>query len=742
VEVSPAWPDRLYAPKVAYFAIFGGGPGNEEVAVRRRMGGGVWALLVGAALIISMSGVAAAATTWKIQASPNVTVPNGDIQAVSCPSASACTAVGYDLDRAGLYVLLAETWNGSSWTQRAVPSPAGAQMPGLNGVSCVSASFCEAVGTSDEPPSSSSTGLAEMWNGSSWSLQSMPSPAGATSVQLTAVSCVSASFCEAVGSYPSSGANPSSLAEEWNGTAWTVQSTPNQTGSVPTQLDGVSCVSATFCQAVDFDGAMAEVWNGTSWSAESVPYPSGMTSPGLESVSCPSLTFCEAVGLYLNPDVSDSGTLFAEVWNGTSWQDQPMAQTADGQLLQDVSCASAALCEAVGYVETDVSGVTVSHALAEVWRGDAWHLQHAPSAPGTVLTDLTGVSCASADACEAGGFLPVRMEVWNGKSWAMQKAANPRGAADNGFDGVSCVTAAFCEAVGSDSGPHLGLTEGWNGSAWTVQPSAVTLPQFAAVSCVTASFCEAVGSLSGGDAAAVWNGTSWQLQPTPGDEYAAVSCASVTFCQAVGASGAAMWNGTSWSAESLPIVTDGYYTGVSCVSASSCEVVGTGRSTTDFAAAAYWNGTSWTAQAVPLPAGAKDATLTRVSCPTATYCAAVGGSSAGAYSAAWNGTAWTAQPVFPVPSGSVSDTLLGVACTSATACTAVGYSQGSASASTKPTLAEVWNGTAWSIQDTPNPAATSNALGAVSCVTAGPCVAVGSAPDPGGYSATLVEATG
>jgi hypothetical protein len=694
--------------------------------VRRRMGGGVWALLIGAALIMSMSGVAAAATTWKIQASPNITVPNGEIEAVSCRSVSACTAVGYYLDPTGRYLPLAETWNGSSWKQQAVPSPAGAQMPGLNGVSCVSASFCEAVGTSDEPPSSSNTGLAEMWNGSTWSQQSMPSPAGAASVQLTAVSCVSASFCEAVGSYPSSGAMPSSLAEEWNGTAWTVQSTPNQTGSVPTQLDGVSCVSATFCQAVDFDGAMAEVWNGTSWSAESVPYPSGMTGPGLDSVSCTSLTFCEAVGSYISQQVTNR-VLFAEVWNGTSWQDQSMAQTADDQLLQAVSCVSAAFCEAVGYVDT--------HALAEVWRGDAWHLQHPPSAPGTALTELTGVSCASADACEAGGFLPVRMEVWDGTSWAMQKAVNPRGATDNGLGGVSCVTATFCEAVG------YGLAEVWNGSAWKIQRIAATLPRFTAVSCVTASSCEAVGGSSSEDAAAVWNGTSWQLQPTPGEGYAAVSCASATFCQAVGASGAAMWNGTSWSAESLPVVTDGSYTGVSCVSASSCEAVGTEHVSSGGAVAAGWNGTSWTAQAVPGPAGAKTASLTGVSCPTATYCAAVGGSSVGAYSAAWNGTAWTAQPVFPVPSGSVSDTLYGVACTSATACTAVGYSQGSASASTKPTLAEAWNGTAWSIQDTPSPAATSNVLGAVSCVTAGSCVAVGSAPDPGGYSATLIEAT-
>ncbi len=83
-----------------------------------------------------------------------------------------------------------------------------------------------------------------------------------------------------------------------------------------------------------------------------------------------------------------------------------------------------------------------------------------------------------------------------------------------------------------------------------------------------------------------------------------------------------------------------------------------------------------------------------------------------------------------------------VACTSSSACTAVGYSIGSASPFARMTLAETWNGTSWSIQPTPNPAATGNMLNGVSCVTAGPCVAVGSAPDPGGYSATLVEATG
>ena len=720
--------------------------------MRGRMGGsaggwrGGWAygcgLLAGVALIVSMSGVAAAATTWTIQASPNVTVPNGEIQAVSCRTVSACTAVGYYLDPAGRYVPLAQTWNGSSWTQQTVPSPAGAQVPGLNGVSCVSASFCAAVGGSDESAESESTGFAELWNGSSWSLQSLPSPAGGTDVVLKAVSCASASFCEAVGSYTAFD-TILSLAEEWNGSAWTVQSTPNQSGT-PTQLDGVSCVSATFCLAMDFYGAMAEVWNGTSWAAQSVPYPSGMANPGMYSVSCQSAMSCEAVGLYDNQDASDAETPFAALWNGTSWQDQSVPNPgALGQILDAVSCASAAFCEAVGYQEVDVSGVDTFHALADVWRGGAWHLQQPPSAPGQVLTILAGVSCAAANDCEAGGYLPVRMEVWNGTFWATQKAVNPAGAAANAFDGVSCVTAAFCEAVGSDTGPHLGLAEVWNGSAWKIQPSAVTLPLLTAVSCVSASFCEAVGDLSGGDAAALWNGTSWQLQPTPGDEYSAVSCASATFCEAVGPN-YAVWNGTSWSPESLPPVTNGGYSAVSCVSATSCEAVGTGRSTSDadFAAAAHWNGTSWTAQAVPLTGGAKSATLTKVSCPTAAYCAAVGNSSVGAYSAAWNGTAWTAQAVLPVPSGASSDTLDGLSCTSATACTTVGYSRESASPNAELTLAEAWNGTSWSIQDTPNPAATSNVLDAVSCVTAGSCVAAGSAPDPGGYSATLVEATG
>jgi hypothetical protein len=716
-------------------------------AVRRR---GL-ALAAGVALIMPVSGLAAGAAnasdTWQVQASPNVTAPTGEVEAVSCTSPSACTAVGYYLDSAGLYVPLAETWNGSSWKQRAVPSPAGADAPGLNGVSCVSADFCEAVGSTNEQAGSSDAGFAEIWNGSSWRVQSVAAPAGGTSVLFRAVSCASADFCEAVGEYVNSSSVLVSLAEEWNGTSWTLQSAPSQAAPTPTELDGVSCVSPDFCQAVDFYGAMVEEWNGSSWTARSVPIPSGMTSPGIAGVSCTSASFCEAVGTYVNPDSSGSGlTLLGEKWNGTSWHDQSIPNAASWKIVTAVSCASASFCEAVGYKEVFVSGTDTFRAIAAAWNGTSWHAQSTPGATGPRPIELVGVSCTTADACAAAGPFPALIETWNGTSWAKQSSVVPREAVDNALAGVSCVSATFCEAVGSAEAGPPALPEVWNGSTWRIQSRAASMPAFASVSCVSATFCEAVGSVdtavSGGVAAAVWNGTAWQPQSTPGEAYSAVSCASATFCVAVGASGAAMWNGTSWTAESLPSPAAGYYTGVSCVSASACEAVGPGRIiSADAGFAAGWNGVSWTAQTVPAPSGTIRIVLGTVSCAAPSACEAVGESTAGAYAAAWDGTAWSVQAILPIPDGAAGDAVGGVACTSAVSCTMVGYSTGSGPAAGQ-TLAEVWDGTSWSIQATANPAAVDNELNGVSCVTAGPCVAVGSDLDAGRYSATLAESTG
>ena len=118
--------------------------------------------------------------------------PTAALSSVSCASPTTCEAVGSGL---------AEGWDGSSWTIQNTPNtPIG---NGLTSVSCTSASACEAVGSSGTSTLGhpGGTTLAEAWNGASWSLQSGPNLAGGT---LSAVSCVSATTCEAVGTLTTS----------------------------------------------------------------------------------------------------------------------------------------------------------------------------------------------------------------------------------------------------------------------------------------------------------------------------------------------------------------------------------------------------------------------------------------------------------------------------------------------------------------------------------------------------------
>jgi hypothetical protein len=445
----------------------------------------------------------------------------------------------------------------------------------------------------------------------------------------------------------------------------------------------------------------------------------------------------------------------------------PNPTGALGGRLNAVSCLSATSCAAVGYSSVTTAG----SPLAETWNGTTWTIQTTP-APAESTDDMfNGVSCAAATTCEAAGsysgqknaFAVILAEGWNGTSWALQSPVQPIGATANSFGAVSCVSAADCEAVGSHSntpGDTVTLAEGWNGSSWKIQatpnPKAKINPlaSFAGVSCVSASFCEAVGGADDGAAGAVeqWTGKAWHLQTSPGKgPLAAVSCVSTSFCEAVGAregtSGtvplAETWNGTAWRTQTLPAPAGASLssaTGVSCASASSCEAVGSYNESTAFAA--RWNGSSWTLQTVPTPAGDSGTILEGVSCPAANTCEATGyqagSTSSGPLAEVWNGTAWAAQAT-PLPTGASFGLLAGVSCTSAGGCTAAGYYDNAQG--TELTLAEVWKGTAWAVQSTPNAYPQDDTFSGVSCGAAGACTAVGSGPDPGGtQTATLAEA--
>lgn len=678
-------------------------------------------------------------SAWKIEKSPNATVPRGQFNSVSCSSAHACTAVGaVPSIFGGTAATLAERWDGKSWHSQPTPNPIDntvpVQQPTLLGLSCPTSDFCEAVGVYQV--GLAGLILAERWNGRTWRRQFVPAPAGSTTSFLRQVSCTSATFCEAVGTYENGAGRRLSFAARWNGSSWSLQFVPDPVASTISGVGGVSCVTPRFCEATggsDADG-FAVRWNGVSWHFQKVP-----AATDVGPVSCVSVTFCETVGL-------GAGAM----WNGSSWSAQtiPAPSGATSVSLGGLSCPTTKFCEAVGQFGAS-SGRDFS--LAATWNGTSWAPQKTPNPADGTFTSLTGVSCPTTTMCEAGGesepgtpsFVAIA-ESWNGSSWRMQHPVNPPGQASNVLSAVSCTSAVFCEAVGSHpdiGGASVALAEEWNGTTWTIQKTPSPAPAsgslrmiLSGVSCASRRFCVAVGARSSpvGGGAEVWNGASWALAAIPGGDLTSVSCTSARFCMAAGDDGHVdIWNGITWSAEPT---ASGFsaLTSVSCSSSSSCEAVGFGPTGDD---AEGWNGTTWSPQATPTPPGGSGPALKAISCTGPKSCEAVGSYSGNPFQAplaeVWNGTAWKVQHT-PNPAGSFGTSLLGVSCTASNSCAAVGQYDVSVSILT---FAMVWNGTTWSRRSTPNiPFAGQDTLNGVSCVAGHPCTAVGVTD-----TATLIE---
>ena len=177
---------------------------------------------------------------WTVPPTPSLgSNSTGTLVAVACVSPSTCFAVGSRYG-AGGDTPLAERWDGTQWAVQPTPNPSGAGgTSSLQAVSCTSATACTAVGRYDRV---GAAGLfAERWNGTRWSLQFMPKSAGAAG--FAGVSCVSAHACVAVTS-----GSTTPLAERWDGKRWKVETIPTQ-GYIE-NLNGLACVSVNVCTAV------------------------------------------------------------------------------------------------------------------------------------------------------------------------------------------------------------------------------------------------------------------------------------------------------------------------------------------------------------------------------------------------------------------------------------------------------------------------------------------------------------
>ena len=288
---------------------------------------------------------------------------------------------------------------------------------------------------------------------------------------------------------------------------WVVTPSQNAGTAADNDLVGVSCSSSTFCVAVGNSptGTVIEMFDGTAWTlvSPSLNGPSGSSASELQSVSCYSPTFCAAVGFYtassgLNQDLIDT-------WNGMTWTDTSYNPDSD-EALWGVSCRSASSCIAVGSYENSAS---FDQALILTWNGTAWSLSSGAVDTSTTEDNyLYSVSCTN-DFCMAAGFssddgvFQTLAQTWNGTTWTLslpQNSFNGLEAESNLLQGVSCISAEFCEAVGYNATGTLAET--FNGSTWTISPSITPgsssqVNQLQGVSCTDDSFCMATGYYTG-----------------------------------------------------------------------------------------------------------------------------------------------------------------------------------------------------------------------------------------------------
>lgn len=699
------------------------------------------------------------------------------LEGVACASTSACTAVGSYVDHESRVTLaLALRWDGTDWDIDELSKPEAALSAELVDVACASASSCVAVGsyTDDEEIRKS---LAMSWNGSAWSVLSVPIPSGAALSELEGISCTGASDCVAVGSFVNSGEVTKTLALSWNGSAWSIASTPEPSGSELNQLYDVACRPSDACTAVGtyFDSTGDQktlaLRRNTSkeWSIQTTPNKSNALSRTLTAVSCASTTSCVAMGMV---EQGRQEIPIAIGWNGSAWSEQSIDTEALGAAVvkpESVFCTSSTNCDAVGEVSYGRSAAPRN--LAFHFNGSVWVVSEAGgyerkwTSHDTIdrTSDLTAVSCPVTQRCFAVGHALVdgtqhsQVASWVGGTWSPEPGPEPEGAKTTDLVGVSCVSTSSCWAVGAyfdAENVQIPMAVRWNGTAWSVHtvpsPSGIQAGTLLAVDCASASSCTAVGTYVDAEdvqrpLAMSFDGTAWSVATVAlpsgsvGAALSGVSCASATACMAVGvrfdafgheAGFAAKREGSSWTHVSPPGLEEEaphLLLDVSCVTAAQCVSVGRledpGGDPQNLAL--DWDGTGWEEMEVP---SGETAGLASISCASSTHCMAVGGrdgdSAQPPQILGWDGNDWEPEPPAQYPQGTTGYSLTGIACVSADECHATGSASHDGFAPTNAALALYDQ--QWLAADA---TAVGSGLRGVFCHSAENCLAVGDSVD-------------
>ena len=272
------------------------------------------------AMLLAWSGTKWTAARAPLPANANAS-PNAQINGMSCPSVSWCTAVG-DYGSGGNlgyeYGLLLR-WSGGKWTPAAAPVPAGA-VPGdsLFAVSCPSTSRCFAGGWQDVagPAGYTQQLLMLTWAAGKWARVAVPLPSGAAAnpqAAVSSVACPTVTRCMAVGSYMDTAGHQQAALLAWSGTNWTARRAPLPTnaGSNPwASLNTVSCPTSTLCtaggryeNAASTNLGLLLTWSAGHWKAAQAP----AIAYNLYGLSCPAVSKCFAIAAAIGRGILLSG---------------------------------------------------------------------------------------------------------------------------------------------------------------------------------------------------------------------------------------------------------------------------------------------------------------------------------------------------------------------------------------------------------------------------------------------------
>jgi hypothetical protein len=270
-----------------------------------------------------------------------------------------------------------EHFDGTQWSVVSTPSLTGASLTRLAAVASNDVWAVGSLTTVVHKQTLTST-LTEHWDGTSWSVVSSPTPANGGYLAL--VAAVSSKDVWAAGNaLDSSGTPVSALVEHWDGTSWSIVSSAafngatNPVVSADASNDVWAVAFASSASGAPFTGPAVLHFDGTSWSL--INPNTGVTGVGIDALSP---TDVWAVGQGRDSD-GDSNFARIEHFDGTSWSIVPSPRVNPPEPLDTQSGLGGVA--AISANDIWAVGEALNQTLTEHWDGTSWSVITSPD-PG------------------------------------------------------------------------------------------------------------------------------------------------------------------------------------------------------------------------------------------------------------------------------------------------------------------------------------------------------------------------